>query len=61
MLEEWPIFQDVRKQDKYNEMKEQYPNVFYDKETIKDDDKTSEKVIKQDKGKFEMEINFTLE
>lgn len=61
MLEEWPIFQDVRKQDKYNEMKEQYPNVFYDKETIKDDDKTSEKVIKQDKGKFEMELSFTLE
>lgn len=61
MLEEWPIFQGLRKQTEYNNLKEKYSEVFYDKATIQDENETSKKVIKEDKGKFEMQINFTIE
>lgn len=61
MLEEWPIFQGLRKQTEYNDLKEKYSEVFYDKAAIQDENETSKKVIKEDKGKFEMQINFTIE
>lgn len=58
-LEEYPVFKKLRKQKKYKEFKDRYPQAFSIKSTSIDVENENERkdIIKKDKGNFKITIN----